>query len=145
MRRIQLVVALLLAVPTALAAQDDPTVYYPSVDVAEAFGAGRPIIEVDLYKIHASRRVEGGQAEVHTWDTDLVYVLEGTATFVTGGEVIDGAATGPGEIRGASISGGTVRHLVPGDVVVVPNGTPHWFKEVDGPFLYYVVKVTSRD
>ena len=27
-----------------------------------------------------------------------------------------------------------------GDVIVVPAGTPHWFKEVSNPFLYYVVK-----
>jgi glc operon protein GlcG len=28
-----------------------------------------------------------------------------------------------------------------GDVVVIPNGVPHWFKEVEAPFLYYVIKV----
>ena len=40
-----------------------------------------------------------------------------------------------------SIEGGDTRHLAKGDVIIVPNGTPHWFKEVDGPVLYYVVKV----
>jgi glc operon protein GlcG len=47
------------------------------------------------------------------------------------------------EIRGTAIDGGTTRHLAKGDVVVVPNGLPHWFKLVDGPLLYYVVKVTA--
>jgi glc operon protein GlcG len=47
------------------------------------------------------------------------------------------------EIRGASIDGGDSRRLVTGDIVVVPNGVPHWFKHVDGPLLYYVVKVTA--
>ena len=38
-----------------------------------------------------------------------------------------------------------MRRLVPGDVVVVPNGVPHWFKEVEAPFLYYVVKVRQAN
>ena len=79
--------------------------------------------------------------EVHTLDTDIVYVLDGTSTLVTGGEMIDGKPIAPNEIRGSSIRGGETRLLAKGDVVVVPNGVPHWFKEVNAPFTYYVVKV----
>jgi glc operon protein GlcG len=39
------------------------------------------------------------------------------------------------------VNGGETRKLVPGDVVIIPNGVPHWFKEVEAPFDYYVVKV----
>jgi glc operon protein GlcG len=91
--------------------------------------------------IHASRREKPGQAEIHTDDADLIYVQEGTATFVTGGELVSGMNTASNEIRGASISGGQTRTLAKGDVVVVPSGTPHQFTEVSNPFLYYVVKV----
>lgn len=70
----------------------------------------------------------------------MIYVLEGTATFVTGGQIVDGKITAPGEIRGMDVVGGETRKLVKGDVVVVPPNTPHWFKEVSNPFLYYVVK-----
>ena len=63
--------------------------------------------------------------------------------MITGGEVAEGKTIAPGEIRGAEIRGGEVRRLAKGDVLVVPNGTPHWFKEVSTPFLYYVVKVTA--
>jgi glc operon protein GlcG len=100
-----------------------------------------PLLEVPDYKIHASRREAAGQAEVHLVDTDIIHVLDGTATFVTGGEVVDPKTTAPDEIRGASIRGGQTRTLAAGDVVVVPNGVPHWFKEVGGVMLYYVVKV----
>jgi glc operon protein GlcG len=72
-----------------------------------------------------------------------VYVLEGAATLVTGGMALEARTIAPGEIRGNSIEGGEVRHIEKGDVVVIPNGVPHWFKEVDGPLLYYVVKVTN--
>ena len=45
------------------------------------------------------------------------------------------------EIRGTQLNGGEAQNLVPGDVIVVPAGMPHWFKEVQAPFLYYTVKV----
>lgn len=114
-----------------------------SADVTAAFTAGRPLLENSRFKIHASRREAAGMAEVHTRDTDIVYVLDGAATLVTGGTVVAGRTTAMDEIRGASIDGGETRRLVKGDVVVVPNGVPHWFKQVDGPLLYYVVKVTA--
>jgi glc operon protein GlcG len=114
-----------------------------SSDVTAAFKAGKPLLENGQFKIHASRRETAGMAEVHTRDTDIVYVLDGSATLVTGGTVVDGATTAMDEIRGAAISGGEIRQLTKGDVVVVPNGVPHWFKQVNGPLLYYVVKVTA--
>jgi glc operon protein GlcG len=80
---------------------------------------------------------------VHVRDTDIIHVLEGKALFVVGGTVVDGKATAQDEVRGSRIELGTEYKLSKGDVFVVPNGTPHWFKEVDGPLLYYVVKVTS--
>jgi glc operon protein GlcG len=109
--------------------------------VEAAFAAGRPLTETADYKVHASRREAAGQAEVHERDTDLIHVLSGKATFVTGGTVVAPKATGPGEIRGSAIEGGETRALAPGDVVVVPHGVPHWFREVQGPLTYYVVKV----
>ena len=114
-----------------------------SAEGTAAFKAGRPLLENGQFKIHASRREAAGMAEVHTRDTDIVYVLDGAATLVTGGAVVGGQTTAMDEIRGASIEGGETRRLVKGDVVVVPNGVPHWFKQVDGPLLYYVVKVTA--
>jgi uncharacterized protein GlcG (DUF336 family)/quercetin dioxygenase-like cupin family protein len=113
-----------------------------SVDVTAAFAKGMPLIENGQFKVHASRREKPGQAEVHSDDTDVIYVLEGTATFIVGGTVTNRKAIGTGEYRGATIEGGETRTLKKGDVVVVPNGVPHWFKEVNGPLLYYVVKVT---
>jgi glc operon protein GlcG len=79
--------------------------------------------------------------EVHTKDTDILYVLKGSAMVVTGGTMVDGKAIASDEIRGREITGGEARKLVPGDAMIIPNGVPHWFKEVQAPFLYYVVKV----
>lgn len=122
------------------AAHSSSITFFDSKTVATAFVKGQPLLENGEYKIHASHRDTAGKAEVHEHETDIIYVLEGTATFVTGGKVVAGEMTGPGEIRGASIEGGEARKLVKGDVIIVPQGTPHWFKEVKAPFNYYVVK-----
>lgn len=93
------------------------------------------------YMVHASRREKAGMSEIHELDTDIIYVLDGTAVFVTGGKSVDSKMTAANEFRGSMIDGGETRTLKKGDVVIVPKGTPHWFKQVDGAFLYYVVKV----
>jgi glc operon protein GlcG len=116
-----------------------PVTHFDAERVAAAFAKGQPLLEVPGYKVHASRRTGPGQAELHTWETDVFYVLEGSATFVTGGEVVDPKMTAPGEFRGAGIEGGEARTLRKGDVIVIPEGTPHWFKDVAGPFLYLTV------
>ncbi|HSR49288.1 MAG TPA: hypothetical protein VLV83_00585 [Acidobacteriota bacterium] len=66
--------------------------------------------------------------------------LEGKAVLLTGGQVVEAKVTEPGQVRGTGIEGGTISHLKPGDAVVIPAGTPHQFTEVEGPFLYFVVK-----
>jgi glc operon protein GlcG len=116
--------------------------HFPKEAVAAAFQKGAPLLETADFKVHASHRDGPGMAEVHAKDTDILYVLRGSATLVTGGTLVDGKQTAPDEIRGARIDGGETRQLVPGDVVVVPAGTPHWFQAVPGPFDYYVVKAT---
>jgi glc operon protein GlcG len=118
--------------------------FFGHEQVAAAFAKGAVLVDGSggrNYMVHASRREGAGQAEVHARDTDLIYVLSGSATFVTGGTVVEPKETAPDEVRGARIDGGETRQLVPGDVLVVPSGVPHWFREVPGPLTYYVVKV----
>jgi mannose-6-phosphate isomerase-like protein (cupin superfamily) len=119
--------------------------YLGAARVSAAFDKGMPLVETAGYKVHASRREAPGKAEVHLRDTDIIYVLDGTATVVTGGDVVDGMALpeSADEIRGAAIRGGVSQRLAKGDVFIVPNGVPHQFTEVQAPFLYYVVKATD--
>jgi glc operon protein GlcG len=133
-----------LAAATSMAKSEIPKVtIFPAAKVNKAFEKGMPLIEIDNYKIHASHRDGPGVVEVHTKDTDIIYVLEGTATFVTGGTVVEGKNIEAEEIRGKDLKGGETRTITKGDVIVVPHGIPHWFKEVNGPINYYVVKVRS--
>jgi len=143
MRRVVLLLFFVLPVLALAGAPAPDVTVVDAARVTAAFAKGAPLLENDLYKIHASRRDAPGMAEVHARDTDILYVLEGRATLVTDGRVIEAAEIAPDEIRGPRIEGGVTRTLAPGEVVVVPNGTPHWFAAVPGPFLYYVVKVTA--
>lgn len=124
---------------------DPPISYFDRKKVDEAFSKGAVLLDGSdgrNYMVHASRREKPGLAEVHTKDTDVIYVLDGTATFVTGGEAVDLKTTAPDELRGASIrNGNSPQQIAKGDVIVVPNGVPHQFLQVTNPFLYYVVKV----
>lgn len=118
--------------------------FFDALTVKAAFDKGAVLEDGSNglnYMVHASRREMAGMSEVHELDTDIIYVLEGTALFVTGGRSVEPKQTAPNEFRGASIEGGDERKLEKGDVIIVPRGTPHWFKEVGGTFLYYVVKV----
>jgi glc operon protein GlcG len=71
----------------------------------------------------------------------VIYVLQGSATFITGGEAVEAKTIAPDELRGSSIKGGETRKIAKGDVIIVPHGVAHQFLEVTNPFLYYVVKV----
>jgi glc operon protein GlcG len=118
--------------------------FFDAKTVGDAFAKGSVLEDGsngENYMVHASRREKAGMSEVHGLDTDIIYVLDGAATFVTGGKSVDAKMVTANEFRGSMIEGGETRELKKGDVVIVPKGTPHWFKQVDGTFLYYVVKV----
>jgi mannose-6-phosphate isomerase-like protein (cupin superfamily) len=118
----------------------DEVTYVPKEKVAEAMSKGGSLTRGSNYIVSISRRDKPGRAEVHETETDTFYIMEGSATFVTGGTVVDGKTTRPGQILGASLDGGQSHTLSKGDVIVIPKGTPHWFKEVQGIVVYYVVK-----
>lgn len=120
--------------------KDETTQVIPAAEVAAAFARGSTLYSGDGLTINASRRDGPGEAEVHLADLDVFYILEGHALLVTGGSLVEGRDSATHERRGKAIEGGVERHLRAGDVVVIPAGTPHWFREVHQPLLYYVVK-----
>jgi glc operon protein GlcG len=117
--------------------------FIDSKNVSTAFAKGMPLLETNGYKVHASRRVEPGQAEIHTLDTDVIYVVDGSATLVTGGRAIDTKEVAPNEFRGSKIEGGQEHHIGKGDAIIIPNGLPHQFTAVSGELHYFVCKPTA--
>jgi mannose-6-phosphate isomerase-like protein (cupin superfamily) len=140
MKRRMLIAAALVAVATYRTSAQTPQATYVGHDKVAAGGV--VVTQPDL-KIQMGKRTETGESEVHDKETDTFYIFSGTATFVTGGQMVGSKLTGPGQYRGTGITGGTTHTLTKGDVMVVPAGMPHWFKEVKEPIDYYVVKVIA--
>jgi mannose-6-phosphate isomerase-like protein (cupin superfamily) len=98
-------------------------------------------INTPEYMIQCSNRVGPGVVEIHMKEADIIYVIDGAATFVTDGTPVDVTNAGSLQPRAKSIKGGVEHHLTKGDIIAVPAGVPHWFKEVPTSVAYYVLKV----
>jgi mannose-6-phosphate isomerase-like protein (cupin superfamily) len=123
------------------AADPAPVTYVDATKVAVALEKGGPLAKGDDFTVSGARRTGPGQVEVHEKETDIFYIVDGEATFVTGGKMIGGKQTRPDQWLGQNIEGGETHHLAKGDVITIPAGTPHWFKEVPKSINYYMVKV----
>jgi mannose-6-phosphate isomerase-like protein (cupin superfamily) len=93
------------------------------------------------YTVICYNRSAPGRAEAHAGHAHIWYIVEGEATLVTGGTILNATADAPGEPRGSSIDGGHARRLAKGDVIVIPAGVPHQYTEVRSPVAYYSVNV----
>jgi len=136
-----LAISMLLAAALLLGAAGSGVTYVDHEKVATALAKGGPLVTAPDLLVSGSHRDQAGQVELHDKETDVIYVVEGEATFVTGGTMIGGKVTKAGQSLGTDIKGGDTHHLSKGDVIVVPAGVPHWFKEVPHSVSYYVVKV----
>jgi mannose-6-phosphate isomerase-like protein (cupin superfamily) len=121
-------------------------VYVPAEKVAETLKKAAPLADAPNLRVSggfrpAARRDASPVAEVHANDGDLFFVIDGRATQMLGGRIIDGKQTAPGQIRGPKTEAGQTYELGEGDVMWVPAGTPHWFPEIAEPLSYLLVKV----
>jgi mannose-6-phosphate isomerase-like protein (cupin superfamily) len=138
MKLVLVLATILTAVVLLGAAATDKVTYVGHEKVAK----GGALVTASDFNIQILMRTGPGQVEVHDKETDTFYVLDGQATFITGGTMTGGKVTAPNQQRGTDIKGGETFHLGKGDVMAVPAGVPHWFKEISQqPFTYYVVKV----
>jgi mannose-6-phosphate isomerase-like protein (cupin superfamily) len=99
---------------------------------------------LDSSTIVASRDRDG-QAELHERFEDVFVVLQGNATLVSGGTVVNPRTSAPGEIRGPSVQGGVRKSLREGDMAHIPANVPHQLLVQPGSlFTYFVVKVPVK-
>jgi mannose-6-phosphate isomerase-like protein (cupin superfamily) len=92
--------------------------------------------------LEISHREVSGKVEVHQVKADVIVIQSGSATLVTGGDVIDPTPTGPNEIQGSSMKNGVAHQVGPGDIIEIPAGVPHQFILAPGTQItYLVVKV----
>lgn len=141
--RFCLMLATTLVVGAVATAQntDSGVVHVDPEKVAAALAKGGPLVTRPDLLVQGSHREAAGQVEVHDKETDVLYIVDGEATFAYGGRMVGGQVTRPGQWLGSDIAGGETHRLAKGDVFVVPAGVPHWFKEVPKSVSYFVVKV----
>jgi mannose-6-phosphate isomerase-like protein (cupin superfamily) len=115
--------------------------YVSHEKVSATMAKGGSIINDNGLVVLAQRR-GAGQVELHEKTNHVFIIVEGEATFVTGGTLVGGKQTSPDQIRGSGIEGGQTHHLTKGDVITIPAKTPHWWKEVPTKTIaYYAVNL----
>lgn len=121
--------------------------------------ADQQVREVDIGKAHVALgavyrngvQAEGSAVAEHDLVSEVYYILDGTATLVTGPDIVGWQPrpstnenvrllNGPGG-NGATIRNGETHQLKPGDAIIIPAGVGHWFTKVDGPFRYVMVRI----
>ena len=144
----------ILAMSSALRAADPaaalPATFKSAPELAAALQKSRetardqataPIANEPHYRVNIVRRDKPGIAMAHATGaakgTEVHYILEGAATVVTGGTLVRPAADAKAS---PTIENGAARHVAKGDVVVIPAGTPHWYKDVEGSVTYLEVR-----
>jgi len=112
--------------------------------VTEVMSKGGPIVSDPGLVVLAQRR-EAGPAEYHDRTNHVFIMVEGEATMVVGGTMVEPKRTAPSQMRAPSIEGGATYHLSKGDVITIPAKTPHWFKEISTKTVaYYAVNIESE-
>jgi mannose-6-phosphate isomerase-like protein (cupin superfamily) len=136
---------LLTAAAVSLGGGVPAAVHYIGHDkVTEVMSKGGPIVNDPGLVVLAQRR-EAGEVEYHDHTNHVFVMVDGEATLVVGGTMVDPKRTAPAQMRAPSLQGGTTYHLSKGDVITIPAKTPHWFKEVSTKTVaYYAVNIESE-
>src|SRR5436190_11958501 len=92
------------------------------------------VSNTDQYRINIVHRAQPAGAIAHAGNTELHYIIEGSGTVVTGGTIVRGATAGA-----ATIKDGVTQHVKPGDIIIVPANSPHWYSQVDNAITYLEV------
>jgi quercetin dioxygenase-like cupin family protein len=146
MKSFWLVTSILAMAAVTAVAQSRAVTHVDSEKVAAALsGGGRgivgPLVAAKDYTVSGIKRTKPGEVEIHDHETDIFYVTDGEATFMTGGTIVGAKQTAPGQTRGTDLHGAQTVRLKKGDVITIPAGVPHWFKDVSPSISYLTVKV----
>jgi mannose-6-phosphate isomerase-like protein (cupin superfamily) len=90
------------------------------------------LLKLAPYNVSLEYRASVGNAAMHETEAELFYVIDGSATLVTGGKLANEKRTNAENLTGTGIEGGESRHVAKGDFIMVPDHTPHWFNAIDG-------------
>jgi len=99
------------------------------------------ILTLAPYLANLEYRAAVGPAAVHEKEAEMFYVIDGSATMVTGGKLANEKRTNPENLSGTGIENGTPRNVAKGDFIIVPENTPHWFSAINGTIVLMSIHV----
>ncbi|HZR22321.1 MAG TPA: hypothetical protein VFA59_01960 [Vicinamibacterales bacterium] len=137
------VLAALLFSAGVAAADGPPAIHKTGIELTAALAAGQatpdmltsPVAITDKHRVNLIKRTKAAGAVAHDGFAELHHIVEGSGTLVTGGTIVRATGGGGG---GATIQGGVSKHVTKGDVILVPPGVPHWYKDLDGASITYL-------
>lgn len=95
---------------------------------------------VGVYGVFRPKSMAGGSNLHQVNTTEIYYMLTGYATLVTGGTMTDAKQENANWVRGTAIDGGVSRRVGPGDVIIIPGHTAHWFSELETDLSYLIFR-----
>jgi len=132
---------------TGLARADGPAATYKTgAELTAALNRAAPDMLTapvsidDRHRINLVKRTKAAGAVAHDGFAELHHIVDGSGTLVTGGTLIRPTASG----GAATIQDGVSRHVAKGDVVLIPSGMPHWYKDVEGTITYLEVRWAEK-
>jgi mannose-6-phosphate isomerase-like protein (cupin superfamily) len=99
------------------------------------------ILQLAPYNANLEYRAAVGPASVHEKEAEMFYVIDGSATLMTGGKLVSESRTNAENLTGTGIEGGTSRPVAKGDFIIVPENTPHWFSAINGTIVLMSIHV----
>jgi mannose-6-phosphate isomerase-like protein (cupin superfamily) len=93
------------------------------------------ILKLAPYNANLEYRGAVGPAAVHEKEAEMFYVIEGSATLLTGGKLANEKRTNAENLTGTAIEGGNSQAVSKGDFIIVPENTPHWFSKINGTLV----------
>jgi mannose-6-phosphate isomerase-like protein (cupin superfamily) len=143
-------ISLALTLAAAVAVAQDPgkmKAYASSSDVAAMIAKAKAerkpdqpvfapsIVQLAPYNASLEYRGTVGPAAVHEKEAEIFYVVDGSATMVTGGKLVNEKRNNPENLGGTGIEGGSSRMISKGDFIIVPENMPHWFSSINGALV----------
>jgi mannose-6-phosphate isomerase-like protein (cupin superfamily) len=101
----------------------------------------KPILRLAPYNANLEYRASVGPAAVHEKEAEMFYVIDGSATLVTGGKLTGESRTNAENLTGTGIDGGVLQGISKGDFIIVPENTPHWFSSINGVLVLMSIHV----
>ena len=139
------------AAPASNAIPTDKASYFANADLQTIWKeleakqtSNKRILEGGTNSVNVRIVTPSNKPLVHHQSVDVWVVVAGSATAITGGELLNPTQrANADDIEGTEIRGGVLQPLKAGDLIFVPPGIPHGFKDVKD-FRAFLIRYDTK-